>query len=299
MKLKKNSSGVLFITYDCPSCQTALKNRAEQIGESTKCRECGSQFSIPGTEIYQSYLAAQSQKERPASQSPKKVQPEARSSRRLSTPNPNLEHRESVSDPLRIDVDQSYDPYSTRTFSSSRSDTGSPQGYSDGFDSYISMTLSDDERILIQFGPASAAVLALQILLLIMGLIWMVIAGFMLFVAAGGDFFTKLFSILYTFCMFVLPTLIALLRILKRKYSITSHRLVSRSGLASLSVNEVRNDAVSGLAIRQSLFGRWFGYGTVHVYADGTSLKLTSVDNPITIAQAVQSAIDHVKSETR
>ena len=96
----------------------------------------------------------------------------------------------------------------------------------------------------------------------------------------------------YTFAFLVLPSLIALLRILKRKYTITDQRVVSRSGLASLSVNEVRTESISGLTIGQSLFGRLFGYGTVHVYADGTSVRLISVDHPIAVASAIRSVIE-------
>jgi hypothetical protein len=91
--------------------------------------------------------------------------------------------------------------------------------------------------------------------------------------------------------MMVLPTLIPLMMLMRRRNTITNMRIVTRSGLVSLNVNEVHNASISGLSIRQHLFGRWFGYGTVHIYADGTHLRLTSVDQPIAVTSAVRLAI--------
>ena len=165
-------------------------------------------------------------------------------------------------------------------------------------DDYISMTLNPGEKVLMQFGPATAAIVALQIVTGIMVLFWlMTIIG--IIVTGRNDFVNRpglalggtLISMIYLFAMMVLPTLIPLMMLMRRRNTITNMRIVTRSGLVSLNVNEVYNSSISGLSIRQHLFGRWFGYGTVHVYADGTHIRLTSVDQPIAVASAVRLAI--------
>lgn len=291
MKLKKNASGVLFITYECPHCHCALKNKAEEIGRPHTCRDCGGQFPIPGKEIYQNYLAAQTSRQQTDGA---QAQPEPKPARQ-SAARPNRNQPEPSFEPLQLQDEFSGGDYRYSRVSTSHLGSGRSGNNSNAFDDYVDLTLKKGETILMQFGPAAAAVLALQILLAVMSLIWILIFVSLVFFG-NADIFTKFGAVVYTFCMFVLPTLIALMRIMKRKYTITNQRVVSRSGLASLSVNEVRNDSVSGLSIRQSLFGRWFGYGTVHLYADGMNLKLTSVDQPIEIASAVQSAIQSAKA---
>lgn len=292
MKLKKNAAGVLFITYECPRCHVPLKNLAEDIGGFYTCYACGSQFPIPGEELYSSYLDAQAQRQRPAEPV---IAPEPKPAQRPPA-KPAKPRPEPEFEPLQLQPDEDSAPPRIRKSPASTSRLGGSSGENAAFDDYVGVTLKKSERIIMQFGPAGAAVLALQVVLGIMILIWL--AGVaVIFTMSNGGLLPALISVLYSFCMLVLPALIALMRIMKRRYTITNQRIVSRSGLASLSVNEVRNDAVSGLSIRQSLFGRWFGYGTVHVYADGTSLRLSSVDQPIGIASAVQTAVHASKAD--
>ncbi len=288
MKLRKNAKGELFIAFDCPHCQAELKNRVEQIGSFERCSYCSGKFTIPGDEVYRAYLETQSQRRleqsRPAQAEPQR-QPEPEPvfrPRRDPSRSPEVETRSGA---VAIDLDH-------RDLDHGIKD----QGYI--ADDYISMTLNPGEKVLMQFGPATAAIVALQIITGIMVIFWlMAIIG--IIVTGRNDFVNRpglalsgtLISIFYLFAMMVLPTLIPLMMLMRRRNTITNMRIVTRSGLVSLNVNEVHNASISGLSIRQHLFGRWFGYGTVHIYADGTHLRLTSVDQPIAVTSAVRLAI--------
>lgn len=295
MKLRKNAKGELFIAFDCPHCQAELKNRVEQIGMFERCSFCSGKFTIPGDEVYRAYLETQSKRRleqaRPApaktqiQPDPEPVHRPRRDPSRVQR-SPEVETRSGA---VAIDLDHSDLHQSIKD-----------QGYI--ADDYISTTLNPGEKVLMQFGPATAALVALQIITGIMVLFWvLVIVG--IIVTGRNDFVNRpglalsgtLLSIIYLFAMMVLPTLIPLLMLMKRRNTITSQRIVTRSGLVSLNVNEVHNSSISGLSIRQHLFGRWFGYGTIHIYADGTHVRLTSVDQPIAVASAVRLAIDSAK----
>ena len=288
MKLRKNAKGELFIAFDCPHCQAELKNRVEQIGSFERCAYCSGKFTVPGDEVYRAYLETQSKRRleqsRPVPVEPQ-IQPEPEPvyrPRRDPSRAPEVEPRSSA---VPIDLDHS-------DFNPGVKDQRSIA------DDYISMTLNPGEKVLMQFGPATAAIVALQIVTGIMVLFWlMTIIG--IIVTGRNDFVNRpglalggtLISLIYLFAMMVLPTLIPLMMLMRRRNTITNMRIVTRSGLVSLNVNEVYNSSISGLSIRQHLFGRWFGYGTVHVYADGTHIRLTSVDQPIAVASAVRLAI--------
>lgn len=293
-KLKKSADGRLFVVHDCPHCTIQIRHRIEEIGQSDRCKECGGHLSVPGQDLYQAYLRTQSTSPAPSeSISPLKLD--------LSNPAPffadtvktsgisakrNRPGRESSSAFTSPSGTYSAGP----SFDHSQSD--------EAFDDYIAMTTHDNERIVLQFGPSETAVLTLQIVVALMTLIWLLIV-IGTFMNGRGDFLDRPGTVLggtliiaaYGFLILVLPSLIALLRILKRKYTITDQRIVSRSGLVSLSVHEVKTADASGISTWQTLFGRLFGYGTVHVYADGTSVKLISVDHPIAVAAAVRSVV--------
>jgi hypothetical protein len=293
MKLKKNAAGELFITFECPHCQAGLKNRAEQIGSMQRCTDCGGRFTVPGDEIYRAYLEGQGggqppQREAPpARPQPIQIDPEPVSRPRQAEPR-RPEPVEARPRRSRYQDDLDFDaPYSG-------SSTSAP-----GFaDDYISMTLRTGEKAVLQFGPATAAVLTLQVMTGLMFLIYVLFIAGIVFTgrndfanrpgtAFGGTFI----AMIYLFCLLVLPWLIALLRVMRRRYTITNMRTVSRHGLASLNVTEVRNTAISGLGISQHLFGRWFGFGTVHIYSDGLHLRLSSVDQPVAVAAALQGVM--------
>ena len=295
MKLKKNASGELFITFDCPHCQAALKNRAVEIGTMDRCNACGGRFTVPGEEIYRAYMEGQG-----GAQQPQRETPSAR-------PLPIQLEPEPVSRPRQADQRRPEPPPAQPRQRASRYQNdlefdepsySSAAGRAYVADDYISMTLREGEKTVLQFGPATAAVLALQVMTGLMSLIYIIfIVGIIItgrndFANRPGTAFGGTFiAMIYLFCLLVLPWLIALLRVMRRRYTITNMRTVSRHGLASLNVTEVRNAAISGLGISQHLFGRWFGFGTVHIYSDGLHLRLSSVDQPVAVAAALQGVL--------
>lgn len=296
MKLKKNAVGELFITFDCPHCQAALKNKAVEIGTMQRCTDCGGRFTVPGDEIYRAYLEAQGGYQPPAREAtttrPQPIQIDPEPATRPRQPEPR-----SRTEPQPVENRERRSRYQNDLdFDEPRSSYNSnPSSFSDD---YIAMTLRQGEKAILQFGPSTAAVLTLQLITGLMTLIYVVVIAGIIFTgrddfanrpgtAFGGTFI----GMIYLFCILVLPWLIALLRVMRRRYTITNMRTVSRHGLASLNVTEVRNASISGLGISQHLFGRWFGFGTVHIYSDGLHLRLASVDQPVAVAAALQGVL--------
>ena len=291
-KLKKSADGRLFVVYECPHCQGNLRSLAELIGNPTRCKSCGGNHTIPGDELYRTYLKAVQPEPEPFRAPPLRL--DIDSDDRLPGPSSRIEPARAKRKTVEYDADPPDEP----SFRSPRN-SRYPDAVQPVFDDYVAMTSHPGEQIRLQFGPSTAAVLALQIIVGLMAFLWLLIVAGSIITGRqdfrnrpGTAFGGTVILTVYTFAFLVLPSLIALLRILKRKYTITDQRVVSRSGLASLSVNEVRTESISGLTIGQSLFGRLFGYGTVHVYADGTSVRLISVDHPIAVASAIRSVIE-------
>lgn len=305
-KLKKSADGRLFVSYECPDCGANLRNRAEEIGRPGRCKYCEASHTIPGLDLYQAYLESQS-----ASREERNVR---------GAPPPR---DQAPSRPLRLGIEDELDNIDPpparipRATSQTRSRSGESRlvtldderdatrvsnRYDSSEDDYVRMTALPGEKVRLRFGPATAAVVGLQVLVGLGTLLWILaIVGVIL--TGRNDFRDRpgtafggtLIMAVYGFCILVLPWLIALLRVWNRIYVITDQRILSKSGLASLNVQEVRTESVSGLSVKQSIFGRIFGFGTVHVYADGTNLRIFWVDHPVAIAAAVRSVVEPEK----
>lgn len=296
-RLKKSADGRLFVSYECPDCGSHLRNRAEEIGNQQRCKHCGGNHSIPGRELYQAYLISQQSSRaepHPVDDQPvpslrlgledslESIQkPQYRQSRATAEPQPRSAGSRIVTLDDERDASRNSDRYD--------SENGD----------YFSMTALPGEQVRLRFGPATSAIVGLQILVGLGVLLWILtVVGVALTgrndfrdrpgTALGGTFIMAV----YGFCILVLPWLIALLRVWRRTYVITDQRILSKSGLASLNVHEVRTESVSGFMVKQSLFGRLLGFGTVHVFADGTNLRIFWVDHPVAIAAAVRSVVD-------
>lgn len=294
-KLKKSADGRLFVVHECPHCGANLRNKAEDIGQPSRCKTCSAPITVPGQDLYQAYLKSLE----PAPESP-------------SAPVLNLgisDEDESLDTaparPPRIVTQSKPRSQSSRivTLDDERDAAESYDRYAPASDDYLKLTAVPGETVLMRFGPATAAVVGLQVLTGLGILLWvLILVGVILTgrddfrdrpgTALGGTFIMAV----YGFCILVLPWLIALLKVWHRSYVITNRRILSKSGLASLNAQEVRTGSVSGMSVKQSFLGRLFGFGTVHVFADGTNLRIFWVDHPVAIAAAVRSAVEASKS---
>lgn len=74
------------------------------------------------------------------------------------------------------------------------------------------------------------------------------------------------------------------------RYVVTPERVYASRGRLFFLVQQTTYDKVTDLHVRQSLFGRWWGYGDVTVQTAGTGLAFTGVPDPLAMKQHVEAA---------
>ncbi|HDZ38918.1 MAG TPA: PH domain-containing protein [Marinobacter sp.] len=74
-------------------------------------------------------------------------------------------------------------------------------------------------------------------------------------------------------------------------YTITNLRTIAQTGILSRNTNEVRHIDVRNLQVKQDVFQRMFGFGSVAISSAGQSdieLTMVRVENPYKIADIVR-----------
>ncbi len=72
---------------------------------------------------------------------------------------------------------------------------------------------------------------------------------------------------------------------------VTTHRFVEKTGLFTLTTNEIALNNIEGVRVTQSFWGRMLGYG--HLRIEGTGIDavaLPDIANPIAFRAAIESA---------
>lgn len=71
-------------------------------------------------------------------------------------------------------------------------------------------------------------------------------------------------------------------------YVVTRERVYGARGRLRFHLTQTTYDKVTDLHLRQSLFGRWWGYGTVIVQTAGTGLRLAGVRDPVAFKARIE-----------
>ena len=83
------------------------------------------------------------------------------------------------------------------------------------------------------------------------------------------------------------------LRIISDVMAITNKRLILKTGLISRNTFELQLSQVETIRVKQSIFGRLLGYGTIVVRGTGSSVdKVSFISNPIDFRNAFLNASD-------
>lgn len=75
------------------------------------------------------------------------------------------------------------------------------------------------------------------------------------------------------------------------EFAITNQRIMMREGFFLRHTNEMRINAVSQVAVDQSLIGSWLNYGNVAIYAFGGIDRFATLDQPIVFQRKVNEQI--------
>lgn len=75
---------------------------------------------------------------------------------------------------------------------------------------------------------------------------------------------------------------------------VTSHRFVEKHGIFSVKTSEITLPNIEGVQMRQSLWGRLMGYGTVTIEGTGVDAITTpKITDPVGFVRAIQTAKEH------
>lgn len=78
----------------------------------------------------------------------------------------------------------------------------------------------------------------------------------------------------------------------KFEQGLTNKRVIKKKGIISRNTQEMTLKAVETLEIRQGVFDRLFGLGTVKVTGQGVSdIELYRVSNPMRVKRQIESAL--------
>jgi hypothetical protein len=93
----------------------------------------------------------------------------------------------------------------------------------------------------------------------------------------------------------VMVGLLVFLRQMIRKWTteigVTSHRFVKKTGFMSLHTDEIALPNIEGVRVRQSLWGRIWGYGRLRIEGTGVdAIELPTIADPIGFRRAIETA---------
>ena len=78
---------------------------------------------------------------------------------------------------------------------------------------------------------------------------------------------------------------------------VTSHRFVEKTGLFTLSTNEIALQNIEGVRVVQTFWGRMLGYGHLRIEGTGVdAIELPNIDDPVAFRAAIESAKSELKS---
>ena len=80
--------------------------------------------------------------------------------------------------------------------------------------------------------------------------------------------------------------------------AVTSDRFVKKTGFISITSEEVSLDKIEEVNVAETVLGRIFGYGTVHVHGTGAgAIHVKMVQDPVRLRREIQTAREHVKGK--
>lgn len=78
--------------------------------------------------------------------------------------------------------------------------------------------------------------------------------------------------------------------------AVTTDRFVKKTGLVSITSEEVSLDKIEEVNVSESILGRIFGYGNVDVHGTGAgAIHVTMVNDPVRLRREIQSAREGLK----
>ncbi len=154
--------------------------------------------------------------------------------------------------------------------------------------SYVSRTLGKSERVLFLTGYHWLYWLGVAIL-----------AGPFIAIVLGGYPYQarEIFLLLMTIVPFMYG-LYAFVHGYALEVAVTSDRFVKKTGLVSIKTEEVSLDKIEEVNIEESIMGRIFGFGAIHVHGTGAgAIRVKMINDPVRLRREIQTAREQLKGK--
>ena len=80
--------------------------------------------------------------------------------------------------------------------------------------------------------------------------------------------------------------------------AVTSYRFVRKAGLFAVTTEEVSLDKIEEVNVDESILGRIFGFGSIHVHGTGAGrIRVVMVADPERLRREIQSARESLKGK--
>jgi len=81
--------------------------------------------------------------------------------------------------------------------------------------------------------------------------------------------------------------------------AVTSDRFVKKTGLVSITTEEVSLDKIEEVNVDESILGRIFGYGTVSVHGTGAgNIQVRMISDPVKLRREIQTAREQLRNKS-
>lgn len=80
--------------------------------------------------------------------------------------------------------------------------------------------------------------------------------------------------------------------------AVTTDRFVKKTGLISITSEEVSLDKIEEVNVAESILGRIFGYGNVDVHGTGAgAIHVKMITDPVRLRREIQTAREHLRGK--
>lgn len=173
----------------------------------------------------------------------------------------------------------------------------------------INSLIGEDEEIIWQGKPNKKAFVLNNVLKMFpIALIWLCFDGFFIYMLVSNDVFSQLggFAILIVvfFVIHLIPVWIWIQNIVTASarhknidYVFTNKRIIIKSGLVGIDINNIYYTEISNVSLKVGLIDKMCGVGDIYIKATSSAQVLWDIDSPYTVVNRLQKVVNDIKTD--
>lgn len=173
----------------------------------------------------------------------------------------------------------------------------------------INGLVGEDEEIIWQGKPNKKAFVLNNVLkMLPFALIWLCFDGFFIYMMLANNIFAELggFAILIVvfFAIHLIPVWIWIHNIVTASarhknidYVFTNKRIIIKSGLVGIDINNIYYTEISNVNLRVGIVDKMCGVGDIYIKATSSAQVLWDIDSPYAVVNNLQKIVNDIKTD--